>query len=371
MKRIHKTIALTLLLAVAGCTKNGPNAGSEINFSVSSRAVSTRTAYEGSVTGTAPNQKERINWIAGDAADQIRVYCAKCTTNAVDYKIANVTATSETVSSATLTPATGTGMIWADYEDHTFFAMYPAPAMMGSDEEDFTMSATSASWKIPATQAIVRKGETSLYYPDMHYATMVARTTANPLDASVNLAFQPAFTAYEFSIEAGDNDAVHLTSFTLSTGVAGAALAGKVNAAATVEETPVADYPLDADGYRLAEGTGSASISVDFTGLTGGNLTLTRSGGAVSFSILALPMNGEQLTITLTGTEIGTRTLALTDNANNWITFTRCKKHRIQGLSFPKIDEFSATGGDIHWNGAVGEELYWHGATGEDITWKN
>ena len=132
------------------------------------------------------------------------------------------------------------------------------------------------------------------------------------------------------------------------------------------------NYPLDAKQIDLVEGsTPSATVTVDFTTLTGGSLVLTRDGGPVSFTVFTLPFNLDEVDIAMTSTETGRVTLALKEKNGPYLKFGRCKKFYLTGMSFPKADPTGATGSEINWNGTVGEDLYWQGAEGEDVTWLN
>lgn len=357
-------IASCLFLAV-GCQFDP----SEIRFNASAYSTESRTSYEGTVVD---GDTERINWVENQ--DRITIYSPETEGKTADYDVISVSNRSATVSQAGLVPginpSTGSrnGLVWANNGPHTFLAMYPAASILdAADAEDFSLTDSRATWRIPAAQTLTRRSDTDLYYPDMRFATMLARASGTVSDAAITLPFQPAFTAFAFSMSAGDNDVVHLTSFSMTTGAEGGALAGTMEA---VPQTSDNLYPTRTEGWSLVDGTGSAAVTVDFTSLPGGKLTLTRDAAAVTITVLALPLPIDQLTLTFTGDEFGTCRLRLARTDNNWVQFAACKKHWID-ISFPRLDQFDATGGNIHWTGAVGEELYWHGAEGENITWKN
>jgi len=360
---------VVLPLLLWGCGKSVYIPGQKVHFRATSPEVTTRTAYEGTVSGGW----ERINWVSGE--DILRIYCAESPEVSADYKINEVTSPSATVSShATLTEI-GDPLTFGSGDPHTFYGMYPSPLVFASDDPDraaFSITNERAEWMIPATQTVTRVGETSDYAPNMRYATMLAKKVGSQDDETVNIPFSPMFNAFKFSISAGDNDELHVTSFTLTEGGEDGVTAGHIFTAATMDSEANENYPLDAKQVDLVEGsTPSATVTVDFTTLSGGSLVLTRDGGPVSFTVFTLPFNLDEVDIAMTSTETGRVTLALKEKNGPYLKFGRCKKFYLTGMSFPKADPTGATGSEINWNGTVGEDLYWQGAEGEDVTWLN
>ena len=360
--------ALMLIVAVlamaAGCTKPGPG----IVFRVSSGKAETRTAYSGTDENGnavgASSAYERIDWSDGD---WIGIYCAQATrlygntSLLADYSVLSHETKSNRVSNATIGPAGDpNGLQWGTGA-HTFYAVYPSPnSPVFTDTEKAKVSLNASSFKgfIPAAQTLTQKGETAVWLPQMQYAWMFARTAVSKPKDEVNLSFDPEFTAFEFSIGTGDNTQVDLSSFTLSTTATGYALAGDftipVETAATESTFTWANT--------------SQSVTIDFTSLPGGKLTV-RQGTPFVFTVLLLPREAKNLWITFTGDQIGTRKLAISDGDGNTLVFQGRHKYRIYGLSFPYL--MTATGEDIIWDHeATGEGIIWsENANGERIEW--
>ena len=365
----NKALFLMFLpLLLWGCGKSVFIPGQKVHFRVTSPELKTRTAYEGTVSGGW----ERINWVSEE--DFLRIYCAESPVIQADYQIGEVTAKSATVSHAEI-EAVGNALTWGGPDPHTFYGMYPSPKMFASGESDgaaFTLTDERATWLIPATQTVTRVGETSEYAPDMRYATLLAKQVGSQSDENVNLSFYPMFNAFKISISAGDNDELHVTSFTLTEGGEDAVVAGQVYTAATMGSENNASYPLDAEKIGIVEGsTPSATVTVDFTTLSGGSLVLTREGGPATFTVFTAPYDLSSVEIAFDSEETGIVRLALKEKEGPYIPFGHCKKFYISGMTFPHAETITVTGSEINWNGTVGEALYWQGAEAESINWRN
>ena len=134
---------------------------------------------------------------------------------------------------------------------------------------------------------------------------------------------RPEYTVFEFEVNSGDNPQVDLTSFTLTSKEEQNTLAG--------------DFTFQtagADSTMLSCENTSQSVTIDFTKLPEGKLTVTKDKPA-TFVVLALPRAYSGLSVTFTGTPIGTRTLKLDYSDGVPITFPALKRHRIYGLSLP------------------------------------
>jgi hypothetical protein len=362
--------ALLLMVAAlalaTGCQKI--RSGANVTFRVTSGEAATRTAYSG-IDGDgnpvgAGSTYERIDWSDGD---WIGIYCAQATrlygnpSLLADYSILSHEAKSNTVSSAEIGPAGDpNGLQWGSGE-HKFYAVYPSPnSPQFTDTEKEKVSLDGSSFKgfTPAAQTLTQKGSTAVWLPQMQYAWMFARTVVSQPQTAVNLSFEPEFTAIEFSIGTGDNTRVDLSSFTLSTTASGYALAGEFTIpveTATTEST-------------FTWANTSQSVTIDFTGLPGGKLTV-QQGTPFVFTVLLLPREVKNLWITFTGDQIGTRKLAISDGSGNTLVFQGRHKYRLYGFSFPYL--MTATGEDIIWDHeATGEGIIWsENANGERIEW--
>ena len=357
-----------LPLLLWGCGKSVYIPGQKVHFRATSPEVKTRTAYEGTVSGGW----ERINWVSEE--DVLRIYCAETPEKSADYEVGTVTDLSAKSSQADIREV-GAPLTWGSEDPHTFYGMYPSPQAFASDDPDraaFSITNERAEWMIPATQTVTRVGETSDFAPDMRYATMLAKKVGSQSDETVNIPFYPMFNAFKISISAGDNDELHVTSFTLTEGGEDGVTAGHIFTAATMDSEENTAYPLDAEKIAFVEGsTPSATVTVDFTTLTGGSLVLTRDGGAVSFTVFTLPVNLKAVDLTFDSEETGIVRLALKEKNGPYLQFGRCKKFYLTGMTFPHAETITVTGSEINWNGTVGEDLYWQGAEAENINWRN
>ncbi len=325
-----RTILLLLtVLAAASCTKAG-RPGGAISFQAVSKAEgTTKTEYSGVVSGT----KERIDWVV---TDNIRIYCAAApvvgneSQHYYDYAVKEVkTQTSVYESRATITPSDGgNGLTWGTGA-HTFYAMYPATGDVLKTNGDF-------SGTIPATQTVIQKAETQTWQPNMSMAYMLAKTTKSGVENSVNLSFKPKFTAFSFTVGKGQNESVSISSVTLQS--SSSALAGDYTIAAAAYDDPAS--------YTLPEASdANKTITLTF------NLSLTVTAD-VTFTVLALPGELTDMSVTFIGPEIGTRTLALSSADGVPMTFEPCKKYRLTGIRFPKLEEVNF-GEDVLWDFAV------------------
>lgn len=354
MKGPSKLWRLLAALSVAGlaglsCTKEIGRPGGGIQFSAHVGGTSTRTSYSGEGTSSGGHlTKERIDWTDGDL---MTVYSPQAvmldgTTHVSDYRVkSHVKLTGNLISRATVDPADKNGLQWGS-GDHTFYAMYPSAATSGfttAEKEKVSLTGTQMTGTIPSSQSLTWDGQRGM--PQMRYAYMFATASCPVNTESVNLPYYPQFTAFEFQIGSGKNAKVELTSFTLTAATGSNAVAGDFAYAIEDVNTSVSGDPLALDKFTFSNI--SQSITVSFTGLTGGKLTVLE-GKPVTFTVLALPQELTGLSISFTGEQIGTRTLKLNDNSGNALTFSAREKHLVHGLSFPKI--LTTTEEDVIWD---------------------
>ena len=326
----------------------------------------TRTAYSGTDENgsavSASSALERIDWCDGD---WIGIYCAQAERISGDnllatYKVESHETVSNTVSRAQIKPVGDlNGLQWGT-GTHVFQATYPAtnaPVFSSAEKSRSGLNDQIFNGFIPATQTLTRKGDTDCYLPPMQYAWMFAQTETEP-SSSVNLAFEPMFTAFEFSIGTGENERVDISSFSVSTTADDKAASGDF-------AIPV-DDPWNESSYSFSN-TGK-SVNVSFANLEGGRLTVLKDH-PVSITVLLLPQELSHLRITFTGDQIGTRHLALNDGSGNVLHFQGRRKYRIYGISFPRL--MGADGEDVAWDhNADGEDVSWdHNGDGEDVSW--
>ena len=331
MKRLTLLLAGTILL-VTGCDKTGlfSNVGKTIVFQSKSNVNATRTVYESDYTGTI----QPINWVAGD---MIRVYSpeAQCANNNhwADYIVTPQTDKTK----GKLDNANGNGLEWTVGTANTFFSVYPAPS--GSSDA-IVADGITGKFTLTIPQAQQPGAE-------MEYAYMLSSASVAASDVAernpVTLYFNPAFTAFEFSVKA--EAATSLLSVQLESADIPAAGSDPEVAASMVTGTATAQFDSSVssenpavDRYKYTAGTGSHLATIDFP--TGTTLT---TGTAYTFTVFALPVNQTGITVSFTVAEPGGGTprtfkLALKKN-DKFIQFDALKKHRITGLVTPKISQ--------------------------------
>lgn len=205
-------------------TRGVAKTGTPINFSASTRSMSTRTAY-----GTALNGgKWDINWVNGD---QVTVFCPEASTevdgvtksNSSDFTISSMaSATDKTVYGVE-----GGQLYWGEYDAHHFFEVYPSNRFekmtAESGAEDIILSAN-----LPSTQYATLQPDG--HYADMSAALMVGKTTVNRTSAPtpVVLPFAAITTAVDIEVSAAAETDYTVKSLSIS------------NTADDVDYTPLA-----------------------------------------------------------------------------------------------------------------------------------
>lgn len=345
LKRTMQAVCLLALACgmLAGCKKDG-GVKASVQFSATSNAAATRTAYSGQGETTSGKlTKERIDWVDGD---KLTIYSPEAvveyttSVHSAEYEIVSHTndgARSKAVLAPSVQSATGmaNGLWWNNAAStHHFYARYPA--------DPAKIDGTSMTATIPATQQM-KKDDTGAWVPDMQYAYMFASATATDTEAPVELDFYPEFTALQFEIGAGGNGEAKISSFTLTS--TSDVLAGDFTVAC-------------ATGVATTTST-TKTLSMDVTNRTDdGVLVITGGGESATITLFALPLDFTNLTLTVVGQPFGTRTLKLADKDGNMIPFTGGKKYWIKGLDLPELLE--ATGENINWDvEARGESIYW------------
>lgn len=328
------------LLALAGCNKQGIDAtfsrkaGEEVVFGTVSRSMSrpgSKTVYSGVVT----EGKERIDWKVND---QFRVYsnAAKhryLDQNWADYKIARAESITASGAESIVTfgdiynpgivPITKNsagsenGLVWGDPGDYTFWGVYPVPAAVDAEGK-----AGKFTFSIPTAQdADVDK--------NMGFAYMTAYqqvSTTSENGAPVELAFEPAYTAFQFIIESQD-ESITLKNFTLTSDAK--SLSG--------------DYTVAYNGanrsFTDANDPPKKTITVDLGDQKISPATESAEAKKVTFTVLAQPQTFNDLTISFevtvrNETDVQNRILALTQNGTG-VEFGALRKHIIKGIAMP------------------------------------
>lgn len=343
MKRIINIVLLSagILLSLTGCQKgsetNETGNGKLVRFSMST-GVNTRTAYSGEVE----NNKERIDWVAGD---QVMIWSDNATVrpqgtpyftgnnNLAVYTVGTITASSEK-SYATINDNPGNGLQYPDNDPGSkFWGVYPAEAVTDSPvaSED---GAYTLPFSIEGAQTLAANANTEAtndYVPDMNQAVMLAYVSGAKAAAStVELPFYPAFTAFEFDIKGKDMEhpltikSVELTSSEVGS-VAATPLSGNFTATCT-------------------NGTWTNALGEETATSVKANLPancVIDNENSLKLDIFALPQQITNLVVTFDTNE-GKKSVKLTNSdKTSYINFAPCKKHRINGLILPSGWYFS------------------------------
>ena len=339
-KKIYRFLLLgaVSLLALTGCQKERWFGSKDaIRFSVGTPG--TKTAYSGVVSGG----KERIDWVENDV---IRIYSDKSQHRYnenqywADYVIKNprinTSNTAQSLADIENVPGdgTGNGLIWNVADTYQFYGLYPSSA---------SSSATGAhngeiALSLPESQDFSVQGDVE------HYGFMTAyqkmTTTEDGEGGTVNLAFDPAFTAFEISIRSA-GDAVSLKEFRLFSG-AGDGTGNAISGGYAVK--------YDASGNKSIVVSDNAydHIIVDLTGqiapATPEDPTAEKQ--YLTFTVFGLPVTRNDLSVSFTTSQDVTRKLQLKYANGDPISFTGGSKHKIYGLALPNGELLISVGTD-------------------------
>ena len=330
---------LSLLLA-AGCDKFGGEQqysraeGEPVIFGVTSGA-GTKTAYSGDVT---TDGVERINWAKDD---DFRIYSDKAVHRYhsnqkwADYVVTKATPdgrysnaeidnkdTGETLGNGQ--PMTN-GLVWGPAGTYHFWAVYPAPA-----ETAAISTLDGLKLNIPATQD--KNVDNNMKFAYMTAIGLSGQgsgsadiSTSSDEGSPVYLDFEPAFTAFEFTMSTDENPII-LNSVTLES--ASMSLAG--------------DFSVSYDGTTrsFADKNGetpSQSITINLGGQEIAPATETAEAKTVTFTFLAQPQAFNDLKISFNVTADGeesTRSMALAKDGTG-VEFAALKKHILRGTAMP------------------------------------
>lgn len=359
--KVNSNILLLLAgmsLLLAGCQKEGryDNDKGLIRFSASSRPE-TKTAY-GIYDYDANNKPvwQRIDWVEDD---EVRIFSPEAadrydgSRHYADYRVVTVTANGReseaTIVNADIAnpqndpgdPAAPTssenlnGLVWGDAETYTFYGTYPV--LSGTvAKTDGTPSASFTGLEIESDQGA---GDLSVNMPKYGYLTAAKANVSK--GSNVRLEFEPAFTAFEVTLEAEeDAGEITVTGFELVSGAE--ALAGEfsVSYAGTTRSFT---YSTATDADKV--------VGITFpNGTTIKPATETEAAKTLNFTVFALPQDFTHLTLRFTvldendeeversldlsyaqATTVGGKTYA----AGDFVEFAGCKKHRIYGIAMP------------------------------------
>lgn len=322
---------LTMAAAATSCSKDEWGNYKGIRFRAQSVGYfgnpKTKTTY----TGESSGNMERINW---DEGDLITVYCANAymlndpDVNFTDYAVKSSKSKDGApyICTATITPVEDANALQWGTGEHTFYAMYPSPNTASLEGAGVTFEEGEMTFPILAAPIMTQRGEDLFFVPRMDYAPMLAKNTVAGNSGSVNLAFAPQYTAFEFTVSKGSFESIHITSFTLMSMDDDEPVAGIIT-------VPAGKYS-DADEVLVADGSTSTSIGIDWSS---DPVVMDDEHPNLTITVFALPQTLAHLKIQYTGTEIGTRSLALKNASEVFLEFPAYKKYRIFGLSFPVI----------------------------------
>ena len=309
-----------------------------------------RTIYTGDVYTYESKNFERIDWITGD---KIEIY-SEDTSNgsSAHYSITNIAADEniKTGNYGFLERLGESSLQWNGDGNHTFYAMYPSSTMFNKVNEDGSVITVEQGIKLDKSgddivvKGIVPSNQTSevkeypegsgnyVISPNMNYAYMVAKTTANRIDnPNVGLSFVPIVTAVEIEMIVPENTKEDVHDVLIAEiQVTGKGIAGDFTADLT---SWTGGYPTCAN---VGDGQGTIQIS---TWKDNKPLTL-KEGNSVKFTVFMRPGSDySNLTISYSPTGAGyiRKNLFGTDSNNNAynVNIPRNLKTRIKNLHLP------------------------------------
>ncbi len=358
MKAFSKTLLLLagMSLLLAGCQKEGRY--DMIRFSASTRPE-TKTVYgdyfkaTGANNGwqkvTNPNEAtwQRIEWVVND---EVRIFSPEAEDryhsekHYADYRVVSVSNpdnareseaqivnadTDYPVDPGVPNPATTdkdvNGLVWGSEESYTFYGIYPVSSGTTAKDQETGPSASFTGLEIESDQ---EDGDLSKNMPKYGYLTAATAGVRN--GSNVRLEFEPAFTAFEVTLEAEkDAGEITITGFELVSGAE--ALSGEFSTATDANKVVGITFPTGTTiKPESSQGAGDAKT--------------------LNFTVFALPQDLTQLTLRFTvldendeeversldlsyakATTVGDKTYA----AGDFVEFAACKKHRIYGIAMP------------------------------------
>lgn len=278
--------------------------GSEILFGgragFENNGNDSRTVYTGVTYDYNGKKYERIDWIDGD---KIEIYSAEASNGpSAHYNITSFTTGDETAGDtgkgsdyAYLERQGGSALQWNGDGDHTFYAMYPSTSMFVREdntiptvEQGIKLDKSGNNIVVKGTVPTSQSGEITVsngnytIAPNMKYAYMVAKTTANRIDnPNVGLSFVPIVTAVEIEMIVPENTEQNVHDVLIGEiQVTGKGIAGDFTADLT--STWTNGYPTCTN---VGDGQGTIQIS---TWMNGQPLKLTE-GKSVKFTVFMRP----------------------------------------------------------------------------------
>ena len=310
----------------------------------------SRTVYSGVTYTHEGKTYERIDWITGD---KIEIYSPQASNGpSAHYNITEFTTGDEGAGDtgkgsdyAYLERQGESALQWNGDGNHTFYAMYPSTSMFV--REDGTIPTVEQGIKlgksgnnivvngtVPTSQSgtITESDGNYTIAPNMKYAYMVAKTTANRIEnPNVGLSFVPIVTAVEIEMIVPENTNEDIHDVLIAEiQVTGKGIAGDFTADLT---SWTGGYPTCAN---VGDGQGTIQIS---TWKDNKPLTLTE-GKSVKFTVFMRPgadYNNLTVSYSPTGSGYIRKNLFGTDSNNNAynVNIPRNLKTRIKNLHLP------------------------------------
>lgn len=241
MKNIYKIAVLlsVVTFAVSGCVEENMEPtipakdGDEIIFGAragfENAALETKTVYD-VIDKEAKYQK--IKWVLN--TDKVEVYCPQAINGPTSHYV--VVGDAENTEYASLKRTGDSSLQWNGDDTHDFYAMYPSSNMFDANEgfEGVSMTESLITGVVPSEQSPVsvkKDGDNWILNPDMRFAYMAARGSANRytqtetgnVQNGISLTFMPIVTAVEFQmVLPGGSPELELTEIWLEgSGIAG------------------------------------------------------------------------------------------------------------------------------------------------------
>lgn len=218
MKNIYKIAVLlsVVTFAVSGCVEENMEPtipakdGDEIIFGAragfENATPETKTVYD-VIDKAAKYQK--IMWVPN--TDKVEVYCPQAINGPTSHYV--VVGDAEKTEYASLKRTGDSSLQWNGDDTHDFYAMYPSSNMFDANEgfEGVSMTESLITGVVPSEQSPVsvkKDGDNWILNPDMRFAYMVARGSANrykqtetgTVQNGISLTFMPIVTAVEFQM---------------------------------------------------------------------------------------------------------------------------------------------------------------------------
>ena len=333
--------------------------GSEIIFGgragFENNGNDTRTVYTGDIYDYNGKNYERIDWIDGD---KIEIYSSEASNGpSAHYNITSLTAGDENAGAtqkgsdyAYLERQGESALRWNGDGNHTFYAMYPSTSMFVREdgtiptvEQGIKLGKSENKIVVNGTVPTSQSGEITVdddgnytIAPNMKYAYMVAKTTANRKDnPNIGLSFVPIVTAVEIEMIVPENTEQNVHDVLIAEiQVTGNGIAGDFTADLTSWNT---GYPTCAN---VGDGQGTIQIS---TWKDNKPLTL-KEGKKLKFTVFMRPgadYNNLTISYSPTGSGYFRKKLFGTDSNNNAynVNIPRNLKTRIKNLHLPATYE--------------------------------